>query len=301
MRDNINSLAIMRDKRRKMPAIPKVTIAIGIISKANRQIFLACDSETTDGAVKTHEARKIGVIEFANGKVLVAQAGSADFGDEVIEIMQKRAKAVEIENEETVSKLASDSLRELRGKAIEANKESPGWDPHRFFLEDYPLTLLVAFYFDGNPFMYRLNIHNDFIAKRIHNSFQAIGTGKDLAGYLLKEYNELDPDFNLVALVALSVIEKVIPNVTGCGSPTQAALATAGRTPEFEHYIVCDAALFAAEDVARAVRAIREQEEKLKPEKREQMLKTISAMWAGYNTPDVIQSLRTSLAAYDKK
>lgn len=301
MQDNHNNLDIMTEKLRKTRPKPKVTIAIGLISKAKRRIILACDSETTNGAVKSHDARKIGIVEFANGKILVAQAGSAMFGDEAIEIMCRRAKSIEIENPETVRKLAEDSLRELRNKAVEFNKDCPGMDWHRYFWEDNPLDLLVAFYFDGNPYLYALNLYAPFIASRVQNSFKAIGAGKDLGSFLLKEYCDLDPDFIFADLVALSVIEKVIPNVAGCGYPTQAGLVIPIGQPEFQHPFVCDAAHYSAENITKAVNSIREQEQKMKPEKREQMLKTIREMWAGYNTLGVVENLRSRIAAYEKQ
>src|SRR6266496_434482 len=100
---------------------PKVTIAIGLISKTGRfqpgqvgQIVMASDSQTTyPGNQKRTDAKKINVVEFSNGKILVAQAGSAELADKAIEIMQAKAQGVELQDAETAPKLAQESIREI--------------------------------------------------------------------------------------------------------------------------------------------------------------------------------------------
>ncbi len=111
MRDNHNNLAIIRSKSWKTPTRPKVTIAIGIISKSktsrygNGQIVLASDSQTTFGSAKSLDTKKISVVKFSNCSILVVQAGSADLADRAIEIPKEKAKELPMEDYETAANL----------------------------------------------------------------------------------------------------------------------------------------------------------------------------------------------------
>jgi hypothetical protein len=54
------------------------------------------------------------VIEFANGKALVAESGSASLSASVIDLFQGRAAVRKIEDEMTIAKIAEESVREIR-------------------------------------------------------------------------------------------------------------------------------------------------------------------------------------------
>ena len=103
-----------------------MTIAIGLIVKAaqNRQgvIIFACDSQTTyPGGQKRLDAKKIKVVEFADAQILIALAGSAELADRAIEIMQRNAKSIALENDDTAVKVAQDAMREVRNHLKELN------------------------------------------------------------------------------------------------------------------------------------------------------------------------------------
>src|SRR5208282_4826644 len=114
---------LLKQKQRE----PTVTIAIGLISKTtqfkktrhsnitncthNSVIVMASDSQSTYGSAKRVNPNKISEIEFLNGKIMVAQAGSVEFGDKVIEIMEKKAAVTKLEEPETAAKIALESLR----------------------------------------------------------------------------------------------------------------------------------------------------------------------------------------------
>jgi hypothetical protein len=190
---------------------PTVTIAIGLISKKvtlrdTERIVLACESETTFEVAKNQDAKKLNVIEFENGKALAVYSRSIKMGDAVIETMQRRAKDKRIENADTVVNVAKDSMREVRTYLQEINKNVL-IDWHRYFWDDYPLELLVAYFFDGNPYLYALHI-DTVIPSRVKGNFIGIGIGKDLAEFLLREYSLADPDFEFGDLIATAVIEK---------------------------------------------------------------------------------------------
>ena len=102
-----------------------MTLIVGIICKDG--IVLAADSQTTKGMAKQPGANKIRVIEFANGKALVAESGSASLSASVIDLFQGKAAGRKIENEMTIAKIAEESVREIRNSltSLHPNNTSP--------------------------------------------------------------------------------------------------------------------------------------------------------------------------------
>ncbi len=206
---------------------PKVTIAIGIISEnqvgadfVRPTIMLACDSQTTyPGGAKRLDAQKLAVVSFTNGDILVAQSGFTELGDKAIENMQRMAAGKSIESYETITKIAQESVRDVRDHQISLNRQIvTDWDA--FFWEKHQLSLLIAFYFEKKPYLYTINIHR-CVAVPSRDKFEAIGTGQYLAIFLLGEYQAIDPAFEYPFPIAVAVTGKTADNVDGCGKPVQ--------------------------------------------------------------------------------
>jgi 20S proteasome alpha/beta subunit len=294
-RDNLNNLAIIHLKLWKFPARPKVTIAIGLICKGkekhHNRIVLACDSETTDGGMKNSNAKKLGVVGFVNGSFLVTQAGSAEIGDKVIEIMQKKAsQLLLIENEEIIPNLARDAIREVRSHFVELNKDCPRIDWQRFFWVENPLDLLIAYYFENKPFLYHLDIDRA-IPFRIKDSFRAIGAGKDLATFLLKEYDQADPGFLFGDLIAQSVIEKVIPNVSGCGYPAWVSLTFQSGIDLFQGASF----IYPKKCIEAVTKILGVNEMDFAAEKRNQLFNVTKQIWEKNRSDEYIKGIRENI------
>jgi 20S proteasome alpha/beta subunit len=210
-------------KKRKTP----VTLIIGIVCKDG--IVLAADSQTTKGisfgAAKSCSTDKINVIEFENGKALVAESGSASLSNSVIEAMHRKAKGVKIENELTIAKLAEDSVREIRSSITNlhpTNTAPENWQD--FFSRDINyFELMIAYYFDQTPCLYTLN-PLWCIPIKVTSYFDTSGIASDLANYILKEHTEPKMDSEFASVIAVKVIEDAIEYVEGCGSPTKVAI-----------------------------------------------------------------------------
>lgn len=102
-----------------------MTIAIGLIADNRARasdkpttekrpaIFLASDSQTTyAGANKTLNAQKVIAINFLDGQVLVAQSGSSELGDKVIELLENSATD-KILDCDTVIKTVQECVRDV--------------------------------------------------------------------------------------------------------------------------------------------------------------------------------------------
>jgi len=228
-----NGKPIIRPKFRK--AIPKVTIAIGVICGSGNEyahsIVLASDSQTTYGELKSLDTKKISIVEFADAKILVAQAGTADLAEKTIIIMQDKAKGVKLENHETVERIAQESIKEVRKHLVDVNKDCnfTADDWKRFFYEQNYFKLLIAYFCEQTPCLFTIDIDwcMPIPAKK---PYIAIGCGKDMGEYLLREYQRSDRFFEYAPLIACAVVEKTIDNVDGCGRPTWAGVVFPTKT-----------------------------------------------------------------------
>src|ERR1035441_4740028 len=212
-----------KPKIRKTP----VTLIVGIICKDG--IVLAADSQTTKGisigASKSCDTNKINVVEFSNGKALVAESGSASLSNTAIETFQRMAKNVKIENEATICKLAESAIREVRSRITNlhpSNTTPEGWQD--FFTRDVNyFELMLAYYFDGIPYLYVLN-PLWCIPVKATSYFETSGIASELANYILKEHTEPKMDSEFAAVIAIKVVEDAIEYVEGRGKPTKVAL-----------------------------------------------------------------------------
>jgi hypothetical protein len=205
---------------------PKVTIAIGLIHRQKTDklrlgelpaIWMASDSQTTYGSTKRENPNKINVIDFANGQILIAQADSVELGDRTIEKLRRRAKDVSMIDFETAVNTVRLALLEVRSELMDWNKGC-NIDLEKFFWTEHRLNLLIGYFFKGNPYLYKMDIYRGI--PTAVNSFEAIGGGESLGYFLLKENAQANPDFEYGLPIIISVVEKVIDNVDGCGRPT---------------------------------------------------------------------------------
>jgi hypothetical protein len=229
MKTNLNRFESVSDgckTYRKPKHYPKVTIAIGIIGKQDGQrpaIVLASDSQTTYGAPKSLDAQKLACVNFKDAQIAIAQAGSSQLGDKVIDGMKKVAKGMNLENSETGALVAQQSLREVRQQLLEVKKVFSYSEMKQIFL-DNPLELIVAYYFNRHPYMFTLDIDRGMFF-RVKTPSVAIGIGGDLGKFLLAEFANPDPAFQFAWPISIAVVEKVIDSINGCGRPTRVALS----------------------------------------------------------------------------
>lgn len=209
----------------RKPKPKKVTIALGVICGSADQkasaIVLASDSQTTYGTVKSLNAQKINVVNFADAQVLIAQAGTADLAEATIEIIRKKASGVCLESDETVTRIAQEAMREMRRHLIEIHEGCGFTDDawKRYFYEENAFELLLAYFYERKPYLRTINI--DWCKPiPVQGQFKAIGLGADMAQFLLREYQQSDPHFEAGPLIAAAVTEKTIDNIEGCGRPT---------------------------------------------------------------------------------
>jgi len=205
-------------KKRTKP----VTLIVGIICKD--AIVLAADSQTTKGASKQLGTNKINIVEFANGKAAIAEAGSI-LSNVAIEALKNLAKGKQIENELTIAKTAEAAVREvLKGITMHLNPTSSDQDRQNFLQTDENyFELMIAYYFGNKPCLY--TIRSPWCVPFPATSyFSTSGIASDLANYILKEHTERGMDKNLTYVIAIKTVKDAIDNVEGCGLPIRLAM-----------------------------------------------------------------------------
>ena len=225
MQDNRPHLRIgFRNVRQRLQR-PKVTIAIGLIvrgpAKQQTTIVFASDSQTTyPGGQKRLDAKKIKSVNFNDAQILVAQAGSAELADQAVEIMRQKAETVDVSNEYVVGDLAKAAVREIRNHLFDINKINtlPLEEQTRFWRENHAFDLLLGFYFNGDPYMYSIDLERCYPIK-IQSQFSSIGCGQYVADFLLSEYQKADPKLLYGYPALISIIQRTIDSVDGCNRP----------------------------------------------------------------------------------
>jgi hypothetical protein len=169
--------------------------------------------------------------------ILVAQAGSAGLGDKAVEIMRRKSKGRNVENDQTVPDIAADALKEIRNHLKAVNQgiisSDDGWK--RFFLEDNYVELMVGYFYNKIPYLFTIDI-DWALPIPVNHQYKGIGIGGTMAEFFLREYGQSDPGFDLAYPISVSVIEKVVDNVDGCGRPAWVGILWNLQDGIIEHY-----------------------------------------------------------------
>jgi 20S proteasome alpha/beta subunit len=226
--------------RKLKPKKKPVSLIVGIICKDG--IVLAADSQTTKGVAKQLGTNKISVAEFGNGHALMAESGSADLSNTAIEIFQRKAKGVKMEDESTVAKIAEESVREVvKGITAHLNPNSPDSERQSFLFEEVNyFELMVAYYFEGRPRLYKLN-PAWCIPVPASSYFMTSGIAGDLVNYILLKHTKPGMDSKFAAVIAVKTILDAIDNIEGCGEPARVASIHKGLFPSVSTTLVSDA------------------------------------------------------------
>ena len=211
----------MNNLRGKPKTRPRVTLIVGIICKDG--IVLAADSQITAGTLRT-ETNKISVIEFLNGKILVAESGDMPLSNRAVHNLRDSAKDCTIEDEETVPMLLQSAMCEARNSQISLYPSGTYTPEHwkAFFLGDSAAELVVGYYhFDKTPYLFSIDLAECIPRKPSRCHFVTSGIGSDLGQHLLIEYSKAEMDLRLGAVVAIHTVETVIKRNPYCNKPTR--------------------------------------------------------------------------------
>lgn len=203
-----------------------MTLLAGIVCKNG--IVIAADGQTTIGNWdKTTNTNKINKVQAANFSILIAQSGSVRYANHAVRIIQKRAAIMApVKDALEIEWLLIESLKELRDEqmALYPGAVSVGEWKSFFAADDLFFELLVAYHFEGTPYLFRIN-PVDCIAESERGSFfELSGSGSGLARYLISEYAAEGMDIVVGTIMAIYTIEKVNSHHLYCSGRTRAGV-----------------------------------------------------------------------------
>lgn len=201
---------------------PSVTVAIGFFCKES--LVLASDSQASDGGSTFQQwnERKVVEIKFQDGSMaLLAKSGSINVGNLFQEDFETLAATVAPKSPRAVASIAEQSLKTVRDKLLSSHHH-PNFDKDssRRYLASVDSTYLLAYFYEGKPYIYRLELDcaQAFPSK---GNFEAIGCAGNLASFLLSDVNFPEMNFGQCFGLAFYAIEMCKKYDQACGGITQ--------------------------------------------------------------------------------
>jgi hypothetical protein len=206
-----------------------MTIVVGFISKGG--IAFGSDSQMTKAPAKALNSQKIFTIKFPcpgmTSHVLLAQSGDVDLGAIVIERMQKIADTTPFDKADVPLKTMRQAIREIKAELLEANlsTDAPTDEKEEFFLKK-DTGFLLGYYFTGDkpttfiPHLYSFDFSMG-IEVKANGSVGLLGSGTDLAKFLMRSIDFKELGFAQASVAAIYVIEQVKEGDLYCSGLTQ--------------------------------------------------------------------------------
>lgn len=213
----MNSLARQAPRRRKIRRKP-VTLIAGIICADG--IVMASDSQTTWQTGKTWRTDKMTELEWIYGRALVAESGATVTSALVVEELQGLCKdRAAGKSLPAVIELAVRKARErLRAQHFGCSSEELQSIIQRNEME---CELMIAHNDPSEGPRLDTISFTTGINRRAKGSFDAVGSGADLAGYLLEDLCTASQDCEIGSVIAVHVVETAKHHDPYCGGPTK--------------------------------------------------------------------------------
>lgn len=206
-----------RPKRKKKP----VTLIVGIIAKDG--IVVASDSQTTWGTGKSWDAKKMSEVGHAYGRALVAESGAVITSSQAVEELQRLASIPEEVKKDGLAALLEKTSRHVREK-LRHYHASCSSEELRGIIESEGLdfSLMLAHY-DHRKETARIDTVSMSVglASQCKTFYEAVGSGADLAQYLLTELCIPEMNTTTASIIAVHVVEIVKRHDQWCGGPTK--------------------------------------------------------------------------------
>ena len=205
-----------------------MTLIVGTICKD--AIVMGAESETTRGASKLHGTKKLTIVEFIGGSVIVGEAGIQFLSNAVVDRFSAIAGKTQMADRESVARTLSESFRAISKESIAPLLGTKKCQDY-YRQETNYFELTMAFYADAKPYIYNFNPVWG-LASKCPRNFSVSGIGKDLSEYLLKDIPFEEMDSRAATLEIANVVREVKTSVSGCGGNTEIALVSNGSKPE---------------------------------------------------------------------
>lgn len=215
-----------------------MTILIGII--CNDGIVVAADGQTTWDTGKSWATNKLTDLKHQHGHAIVAEAGAVFITSNIIDELERLTCDKSLSDKHRLPELLQMASRKAWNDLRQNQGDCTGEELQRIIdYRDLHSKLLCAHYEGENPILTTL-VFGMGACNRAKDRFEAIGSGSDLASYLLTGLMQAKQQLDLQAAaldgepvhnyeintdeglaVAAYVVEAVKQHDPYCGGPTR--------------------------------------------------------------------------------
>jgi hypothetical protein len=180
---------------------------------------MAADSQTTWDSGKKWDTQKLRDIGYGLGRALIAEAGAVITSTSIVDHLEQLVESPGSSGR-SISDLAEAAVRKTRDKLRFQQFDCSSEELERFIQRnEMSCALMIAHYADG-PRIDTVTL--DFgISQQAKTFFECIGSGSDLATYLLGELCEPGKDTRTNCLIGALVVEIVKRHDQYCGGPVR--------------------------------------------------------------------------------
>lgn len=203
---------------RRKPKRRPVTLIIGIICKDG--IVVASDSQTTWETGKTWNANKMTELKGVYPQALVAESGSEVSSSRIVSHLVQIAEDRNVFKEVGMDGMAARAVKQVRDELRQQQFNCTSEEMQSFIQrEGLDCRIMIAHYGD-RPRIDTISLTLG-IANKANHFFHCVGSGADLAAYLLTDWCAPDMDYGTALLIATCVVEIVKRHDPYCGGPVK--------------------------------------------------------------------------------
>jgi hypothetical protein len=159
-------------------------------------------------------------LEYPYGRALVAESGASLTSSNVVEQMGKFASDKSLFDRLGMRGIASQAVREIREQLRLQNFECSSEELCGVIGREALDAALMIAHYDDRPRIDTIRFTIG-IANRAQSFFETIGSGADLATYLLTDLCTPEMDYKTASVCAVYVVEIVKRHDPYCGGPTR--------------------------------------------------------------------------------
>jgi 20S proteasome alpha/beta subunit len=297
--------------RQPKPKVKIMTVGVALI--CNNAIVMASDSQMSDWetGVTDRDENKITRIDFADGaSALVARSGHADYSSQAVERLINAAAAERLDEYRKPAELANAAVAEVKRNIIEEFQLQGDTLVHYF--AGHSFTLMVAYYFEGEPYVYI--IRSETAGPTLMRGPQphakdrtrvAIGCGEVLANFFLSSQDIADMQLGTAIATAIYAVEEVKKADPRCAGPTKAAYTIPVVSRDFPEKKV-QTVLMSREEVEERVQRLNKFDADFKAEWKRKLTEMVYGVAreiseSGITSSPSLTQLRVDTADTDKK
>jgi len=161
------------------------------------------------------------VLDYAYGRALVAHSGAVITSAAILEQMGKLSADRALFDAQEMRGIAALAVRRVREQLRFQNFECSSEELQSVIeRDDLDSVLMIAYYEGDKPRIDTIRLKIG-LANPAQSFFESVGTGADLATYLLTDLCTADMDYKTASVYAVYVVEIVKRHDPYCGGPTK--------------------------------------------------------------------------------